>query len=80
MALHDAARTHGAAPALADGEVRLDWTQLLAEVQRTARSRRPWEPRSPSGPASRTFANTEARSAFRNTTGRTRAKSILLYK
>ncbi|MGV9742007.1 FadD3 family acyl-CoA ligase [Nocardia farcinica] len=38
MALHDAARTHGAAPALADGEVRLDWTQLLAEVQRTARA------------------------------------------
>ncbi|MEV0034213.1 FadD3 family acyl-CoA ligase [Nocardia sp. NPDC050793] len=38
MALHDAARTFGAAPALADGDVRLDWTQLLAAVQRTARA------------------------------------------
>ncbi|WP_431967122.1 FadD3 family acyl-CoA ligase [Nocardia sp. bgisy134] len=38
MALHDAARTFGAAPALADGDVRLDWTQLLAVVQQTARA------------------------------------------
>ncbi|MFF0531339.1 FadD3 family acyl-CoA ligase [Nocardia amikacinitolerans] len=38
MALHDAARTFGAAPALADGDVRLDWTQLLAAVQETARA------------------------------------------
>ncbi|MGV9610641.1 FadD3 family acyl-CoA ligase [Nocardia xishanensis] len=38
MALHDAARTFGAAPALADGDVRLDWAQLLAVVQQTARA------------------------------------------
>lgn len=38
MALHDAARDFGDAQALAYGEVRLDWTGLLAEVQRTARA------------------------------------------
>ncbi|MEV0299024.1 FadD3 family acyl-CoA ligase [Nocardia sp. NPDC050710] len=38
MALHDAARTFGAAPAVADGEVRLDWTQLLGAVQEVARA------------------------------------------
>lgn len=37
-ALHDAARQYGTAPALADGAVRLDWTQLLAAVQQTARA------------------------------------------
>ncbi|MEV0763980.1 FadD3 family acyl-CoA ligase [Nocardia sp. NPDC050435] len=36
MALHDAARTYGSAPALADGSVRLDWNQLLAAVQEVA--------------------------------------------
>ncbi|WP_433757562.1 FadD3 family acyl-CoA ligase [Nocardia sp. CA-135398] len=38
MALHDAARTFGTAPALGDGEVRLDWAQLLAAVQEVARA------------------------------------------
>ncbi|MEW2080169.1 AMP-binding protein, partial [Streptomyces sp. NPDC013433] len=38
MALHDAARTFGTAPAVADGETRLDWTQLLAAVQDVARA------------------------------------------
>ncbi|WP_433196386.1 FadD3 family acyl-CoA ligase [Nocardia sp. CA-107356] len=38
MALHDAARVFGAAPALGDGPVRLDWTQLLAAVQEVARA------------------------------------------
>ncbi|WP_433728574.1 FadD3 family acyl-CoA ligase [Nocardia sp. CA-129566] len=38
MALHDAARTFGAAPALGDGAVRLDWTQLLTAVQEVARA------------------------------------------
>jgi acyl-CoA synthetase (AMP-forming)/AMP-acid ligase II len=38
VALHDAARTFGAAPALGDGAVRLDWTQLLAAVQEVARA------------------------------------------
>ncbi|MBF6355837.1 AMP-binding protein [Nocardia higoensis] len=38
LALHEAARSYGDAPALADGEVRLDWSGLLAEVQRTARA------------------------------------------
>ncbi|WP_280504319.1 AMP-binding protein, partial [Nocardia farcinica] len=38
LALHEAARAYGDAPALADGEVRLDWAGLLAEVQRTARA------------------------------------------
>ncbi|MEV0337961.1 FadD3 family acyl-CoA ligase [Nocardia sp. NPDC050713] len=38
LALQDAARTFGAAPALADGDVRLDWTQLLAAVQEAARA------------------------------------------
>ncbi|WP_280489552.1 FadD3 family acyl-CoA ligase [Nocardia carnea] len=37
-ALHAAAQTFGSAPALADGSVRLDWTQLLAEVQDVARA------------------------------------------
>lgn len=37
-ALHAAARTFGPAPALADGPVRLDWTQLLHEVQDVARA------------------------------------------
>lgn len=38
MALHDAARTFGTAPALGDGELRLDWAQLLAAVQGVARA------------------------------------------
>ncbi|WP_069165403.1 FadD3 family acyl-CoA ligase [Nocardia altamirensis] len=38
QALQHAARTFGAAPALADGEVRLDWTQLLAAVEEVARA------------------------------------------
>ncbi|KAA8886761.1 AMP-binding protein [Nocardia colli] len=38
LALHHAARTFGTAPALADGPVRLDWTQLLAAVQEVARA------------------------------------------
>ncbi|MFX0574047.1 FadD3 family acyl-CoA ligase [Nocardia nepalensis] len=38
VALHHAARTFGAAPALGDGAVRLDWTQLLAAVQEVARA------------------------------------------
>ncbi|WP_372477312.1 FadD3 family acyl-CoA ligase [Nocardia australiensis] len=38
MALHHAARTFGAAPALGDGAVRLDWSQLLAAVQEVARA------------------------------------------
>ncbi|WP_433625244.1 FadD3 family acyl-CoA ligase [Nocardia sp. CA-120079] len=38
MALHDAARTFGTAPALGDGDVRLDWAQLLAAVQEVARA------------------------------------------
>ncbi|GAA5098351.1 FadD3 family acyl-CoA ligase [Nocardia iowensis] len=38
LALQHAARTFGAAPALADGAVRLDWTQLLAAVQEVARA------------------------------------------
>ncbi|MBF6214482.1 fatty acid--CoA ligase family protein [Nocardia puris] len=38
LALHDAARSFGTAPALADGDVRLDWNQLLAAVQQTARA------------------------------------------
>ncbi|MFE9321353.1 FadD3 family acyl-CoA ligase [Nocardia sp. NPDC052278] len=38
MALHDAARTFGTAPALGDGDVRLDWAQLLAAVQQVARA------------------------------------------
>ncbi|NQE66235.1 FadD3 family acyl-CoA ligase [Nocardia gamkensis] len=38
MALHHAARTFGDAPAIADGEVRLDWTQLLEAVQEVARA------------------------------------------
>ncbi|MGO4616785.1 FadD3 family acyl-CoA ligase [Nocardia sp. 2YAB30] len=38
MALHHAARTFGATPAIADGAVRLDWTQLLEAVQEVARA------------------------------------------
>jgi HIP---CoA ligase len=38
LALHDAARTFGAAPAVGDGDVRLDWTQLLTAVQEVARA------------------------------------------
>jgi acyl-CoA synthetase (AMP-forming)/AMP-acid ligase II len=38
MALHHAARTFGGAPAIADGEVRLDWTQLFEAVQEVARA------------------------------------------
>lgn len=38
MALHDAARTYGDAPALADGAVRLSWNQLLDAVQEVARA------------------------------------------
>ncbi|WSY64858.1 FadD3 family acyl-CoA ligase [Nocardia sp. NBC_00881] len=38
MALHHAARTFGAAPAIADGPVRLNWTQLLEAVQEVARA------------------------------------------
>ncbi|MFI9505938.1 FadD3 family acyl-CoA ligase [Nocardia sp. NPDC052566] len=38
MALHDAARAYATAPAVADGAVRLDWTQLLAAVQEVARA------------------------------------------
>ncbi|BDT84747.1 FadD3 family acyl-CoA ligase [Nocardia cyriacigeorgica] len=38
MALHDAAHTFGTAPAIADGETRLDWTQLLEAVQDVARA------------------------------------------
>ncbi|MQY19507.1 FadD3 family acyl-CoA ligase [Nocardia macrotermitis] len=35
-ALHDAARAHGDAPAVHDGEVQLSWTQLLDQVQQVA--------------------------------------------
>ncbi|MEV6325095.1 FadD3 family acyl-CoA ligase [Nocardia sp. NPDC051787] len=38
MALHHAARTFGAAPAVADGPVRLDWADLLESVQDVARA------------------------------------------
>ncbi|MFR9750699.1 FadD3 family acyl-CoA ligase [Nocardia sp. 004] len=38
MALHHAARTFGDAPAIVDGAVRLDWTQLLDAVQEVARA------------------------------------------
>ncbi|WP_330228165.1 FadD3 family acyl-CoA ligase [Nocardia sp. NBC_00508] len=38
MALHHAARTFGAAPAIADDGVRLDWGQLLESVQDVARA------------------------------------------
>ncbi|MFE3442218.1 FadD3 family acyl-CoA ligase [Nocardia sp. NPDC059180] len=38
MALHDAAHTFGTAPAVADGDIRLDWTQLLEAVQDVARA------------------------------------------
>ncbi|MFI9535221.1 FadD3 family acyl-CoA ligase [Nocardia fusca] len=38
LALHAAAQNYGAAPALADGPVRLDWTQLLEQVQDVARA------------------------------------------
>ncbi|MFC9892792.1 FadD3 family acyl-CoA ligase [Nocardia sp. NPDC127579] len=38
MALHDAARSFGDAPALADGTVRLSWNQLLDAVQEVARA------------------------------------------
>ncbi|MEV6429890.1 FadD3 family acyl-CoA ligase [Nocardia sp. NPDC051463] len=38
LALHDAARTYGGAPAVGDGDVRLDWTQLLTSVQEVARA------------------------------------------
>ncbi len=38
MALHHAARTFGTAPAVADGAVRLDWTDLLESVQDVARA------------------------------------------
>ncbi|WP_280241219.1 FadD3 family acyl-CoA ligase [Nocardia abscessus] len=38
MALHHAARTFGDAPAVADGDVRLDWAGLLAAVQEVARA------------------------------------------
>ncbi|CAM4513855.1 FadD3 family acyl-CoA ligase [Nocardia ninae] len=38
LALRHAAATFGTAPALADGAVRLDWTQLLAAVQEVARA------------------------------------------
>lgn len=37
-ALHTAAATFGTAPALADGPVRLDWAQLLEQVQDVARA------------------------------------------
>ncbi len=37
-ALHDAARTFATAPALGDGDVRLDWAQLLTAVQEVARA------------------------------------------
>ncbi|MEU1983790.1 FadD3 family acyl-CoA ligase [Nocardia sp. NPDC019395] len=37
-ALHAAAQTFGTAPALADGPVRLDWTELLEQVQDVARA------------------------------------------
>ncbi|WP_280399322.1 FadD3 family acyl-CoA ligase [Nocardia carnea] len=37
-ALHAAADTFGSAPALADGPVRLDWTELLTRVQDVARA------------------------------------------
>lgn len=38
LALHAAAQTYGSAPALADGPVRLDWNQLLEQVQDVARA------------------------------------------
>ncbi|MFQ6399061.1 FadD3 family acyl-CoA ligase [Nocardia sp. KC 131] len=38
LALHDAARDYGDAPAVGDGDVRLDWTQLLTSVQEVARA------------------------------------------
>jgi acyl-CoA synthetase (AMP-forming)/AMP-acid ligase II len=38
LALHDAARNYGDAPAVGDGDVRLDWTQLLTSVQEVARA------------------------------------------
>ncbi|MEU1962234.1 FadD3 family acyl-CoA ligase [Nocardia sp. NPDC019304] len=38
MALRHAARTFGEAPAIADGPVRLNWTQLLGAVQEVARA------------------------------------------
>lgn len=38
LALHAAAQSYGAAPALADGPARLDWTQLLEQVQDVARA------------------------------------------
>ncbi|WP_324198942.1 FadD3 family acyl-CoA ligase [Nocardia amamiensis] len=38
MALHHAARTFGAAPAVADGTVRLSWADLLESVQDVARA------------------------------------------
>ncbi|MFI5715277.1 FadD3 family acyl-CoA ligase [Nocardia sp. NPDC051750] len=37
-ALHAAAQNFGTAPALADGPVRLDWTELLEQVQDVARA------------------------------------------
>lgn len=38
MALHDAARSYGAAPAIVDGALRLDWAELLVAVQEVARA------------------------------------------
>lgn len=35
-ALHDAARAHGDAPAVHDGDIRLSWAQLLDQVQQAA--------------------------------------------
>ncbi|MEC3955402.1 FadD3 family acyl-CoA ligase [Nocardia sp. CDC153] len=38
LALHEAARRHGDAPAVGDGAVRLSWSQLLDSVRETARA------------------------------------------
>ncbi|MEC3913668.1 FadD3 family acyl-CoA ligase [Nocardia sp. CDC160] len=38
LALHEAARLHGDAPAVGDGAVRLSWSQLLDSVRETARA------------------------------------------
>ncbi|MTE11196.1 FadD3 family acyl-CoA ligase [Nocardia aurantiaca] len=38
LALHEAARTYGDAPAVGDGAVRLSWSQLLDSVRETARA------------------------------------------
>src|SRR6266568_5104082 len=38
LALHEAARRHGDAPAVGDGDTRLSWSQLLDSVRETARA------------------------------------------